>query len=446
MNIHSPFSDDWGSPPGLQMIDVGAWHGQPVPQREWIVPGWILPRAVTLLAGAGGTGKSLLIQQWLSAIALGDLFMGVRGLAPVPVLYVNCEDDVDELHRRQHAIAKAFGRQLATYAGRVHLVARLGMDNPLGVVGDDGKFIPSEFYADIKAGALAIGAKVIALDNAMQLYVGNLNDPREVTVFCNALSRLALETGAAVVLAGHVAKSDNSEFAGTMAWENAVRMRLFLKREADENGDEIEDSDRRILTRSKANTARKGERLSMVWHDGAFYGDHDVQKADGREAAAEAAFLRCLDRATEQRRNVSHKPSANYAPKIFATMPEAGGMSKKALEAAMNRLIAADEILLSQELWRDEKQRRSAFGIARADCANGCANPAQTDAQTVREPSANPAQTRAHTLPYTTYIPGRAFAPPAGFEEGGGDDDLPPGDWVPDYAPNEDPPELEPWL
>ena len=484
---------------GLELIDVGQWEGQPIPERDWVVPGWILPRAVNLIAGAGGTGKSLLIQQWLSAIALGDLFMGVRGVAPVPVLYVNCEDDVEELQRRQAAIAKAFNRRMGSYAGQVHLVARLGMDNPLGVIGDDGKFKPSQFYADIRDAALQTGAKVIALDNAMQLYVGNLNDPREVTVFCNALSRLALDCDAAVVLAGHVAKSQGSEFAGTMAWENAVRMRLFLKREIDEHGEEIEDSDRRILTRGKANNARKGERLSMIWHEGAFHNEGDVANSDGRLAVEEAAFLRCLDVATEQRRHVSHMPAANYAPKVFAAMPEAAGVSKRALEQAMERLFSEGVIIANQELWRDEKKRRMTAGIARntrAQTKNRSAQtppkpeceksqddaahdekvaqfqefarkhgfaqtPAQTEAQTPPKPRPNPAQTRPQTPLYTTYIDGGADGRPAildDYDVEVGPQPLPndPGylalveaelGLVPEVAPDCDEPEpLDPWL
>jgi len=123
---------------GLQIIDAGDWHGQPVPDRKWIVPGWVPSNAVTLLAGAGGTGKSLFVHQWLSAIALGDEFLGMRGAQPVPVLYVNCEDEGDELHRRQFDIARAFNRQLSSYRGAVKIAARLGMDNPLGIIVSGG--------------------------------------------------------------------------------------------------------------------------------------------------------------------------------------------------------------------------------------------------------------------------------------------------------------------
>lgn len=430
---------------GLDLIDVGSWEGVTLPEREWVVPGWILPRAVTLISGAGGTGKSLLIQQWLSAIALGDGFMGTRGTAPVPALYVNCEDDTEELQRRQAAIAKTFNRRMASYAGQLHLVARLGMDNPIGVIGDDGKFKPNQFFDDIRDAALLVGAKVIALDNAMQLYVGNLNDPREVTVFCNALTRLAIETGAAVILAGHVAKAQGSEFAGTMAWENAVRMRLFLKREIDEKGEEVEDSDRRILTRGKANSARKGERLIMMWHEGAFHDESQIAGTEGRLVQEEVAFLRCLDAVTEQRRHVSHMPAANFAPKVFAAMPEASGVSRKALEQAMERLFASNEIVANEELWRDEKKRRMTYGLARNKAAQTPPKPkspetdidavfedkvamlqafarssssAQTTAQTLHQtppkPCPNPAQTRPHTPLYTTYISGGADGTPTG--------------------------------
>lgn len=514
--MSKPHFADWGQDNdkqqpvgGLDVIDVGTWEGVTLPEREWVVPGWILPRAVTLISGAGGTGKSLLIQQWLSAIALGDGFMGTRGVKPVPVLYVNCEDDTEELQRRQAAIAKAFNRRMGSYAGQVHLVARLGMDNPIGVIGDDGKFKPNQFFADIRDAALEVGAKVIALDNAMQLYVGNLNDPREVTVFCNALTRLAMDTGAAVVLAGHVAKATGSEFAGTMAWENAVRMRLFLKREIDEKGEEVEDSDRRILTRGKANSARKGERLSMIWHEGAFYDESAITGTEGRLVQEEVAFLRCLDAVTQQRRNVSHTSGKNWAPFIFAGMGEAAGVSKRALEQAMERLFASGEIIANQELWKDARRRLPVYGIARKErttAQNEAARPrtttpnqaaqplhnqnqaksaqdaafddkvamfqsfernssfAQSHAQPDAQPPHNHRTTTAQprTVPplYTTYIDGGASGAPAAlsdYDMEAGERPMPDDpayldavadelNLVPEHAPDEEPPEFDPHI
>ena len=398
---------------GLKIIDVGDWHGAPVPKREWRVPGWILPKAVTLLNGAGSTGKSLLLQQWMSFIGLGDQFLGLPGTEAVPTLYVNCEDDEEELHRRQVDIAKAAGRPLSDYRGKVHVIGRIGCDNPLGIVNAEGVFVQSEFYLQIRATALELGVKVLALDNAMQLFVGNLNDPREVTVFCNALARLAIDIDGAVVLAGHVAKSEGSQFAGTMAWENAVRTRLFFQRETDSHGEEIDESDRRYLTRGKINYGRKGGRLEMVWHNGAFYSETlDGAGQDSADSRYEACFLRCLDDATAQRRSALDKPSAAYAPKLFAVMKAAGGSKQRELEKAMQRLFDRGEIVANSLLWRDDKQRRNVFGIARYACANPCANRKDAPAQTTLEPCVNLAQTRAETLLHTKCYGAGPDAPP----------------------------------
>lgn len=400
---------------GLQLIDVGDWQGLPVPEREWIVPGWILPRAVTLIAGAGGTGKSLLIQQWLSAIALGDPFVGICSTAPMPVLYINCEDDQLELHRRQAAIAVASLRELSEYSGKMSIAVRLGFDNPLGVVDQLGVFKPTQLYNELRDSACRRGVRVIALDNAMQLFVGNLNDPLQVTRFCNALARLALDIDGAVILAGHIAKADGSQFAGTMAWENSVRSRLFLERET-VNGEELEQSDRRYLSRGKANYARKGDRLAMTWHNGAFHSD--TPNAVGlniTETHDEDAFLRCLDAATAQRRNVSDKPSVSYAPKIFSKMKERGNVNKAALERAMERLFNRGEIIANTFLWKDEKGR-SKSGIVRVE--HTAEFPPNRPPERSPDPNIPFTRTTPHTPVYTSYIgAGPEAHPPQ--EEGG---------------------------
>jgi hypothetical protein len=42
------------------IINPADWEGLPVPPREWIVPGYIPHKTVTLLSGDGSIGKSLL--------------------------------------------------------------------------------------------------------------------------------------------------------------------------------------------------------------------------------------------------------------------------------------------------------------------------------------------------------------------------------------------------
>jgi hypothetical protein len=64
------------------------------------------------------------------------------------------------------------------------------------------------------------------------------------------------------------------------------------------------------------------------------------------EAAAEHAYLDCLDMATAQGRNVFPGTGKGYAPGIFADMPEAKakGINKRGLAAAQERLFSAGMI------------------------------------------------------------------------------------------------------
>jgi hypothetical protein len=58
----------------------------------------------------------------------------------------------------------------------------------------------------------------------------------------------------------------------------------------------------------------------------------------------ESAFLKCLDVTIAQGRDVSHKPSRNWAPAVFEGMPQAGGISRHPFAGAMEHLLAAGRI------------------------------------------------------------------------------------------------------
>lgn len=430
--VNSVAAQAWRGPAGaqgLRAMDWGTLAGRVAPERPWIVPGWIPSRAVTLLAGSGGTGKSLLVQQWLTAIATGEPFLGLDAGEPVPVLYVNCEDDADELWRRQEDICAALGVDMLHLRARgFHVLPRMGGDNGLGGFDELGKFRPGQLLQDLRSYALANGVRLVALDNLAHLFPANENDRALVTAFCSALASLALEIGGSVLLVGHPAKVLGSTFSGSTAWEAAVRQRLYLSREQDGEGNEVEASDIRSLTIGKANYAGKGQEVEFLWRAGAF---HLAERGDtpAGEGVAEAAFLRCLDMCTAGRRNVSDKPSSAYAPTVFAKMPAGRKVGQKALERAMERLWARKVILFGVELWRDDRNRRQVFGIARADLLSSAQTPAQTPAQTLAQTRADHGRepVRKHS-PIPKGIDGGALEPPPsdiaghGFA-GGGDDE-----------------------
>lgn len=361
---------DW---PTLAMLDA--------PERPWIVPRWLPRRALTLLAGSGGTGKSLWAQQWGTAVACGVPLVGDEPAERVPVLYVNCEDDHDELWRRQVDINRALGvKWVDIIEGKFHVFERLGLANYLSERNERGNFVESALLKTVRVHARTWGAKLIIFDNLAHHFAENENDRAMVTGFCAMLSALAVELDAAVVVIAHPAKGHGSEYSGSTAWEAAVRNRLYLSHEMDGDGNEVVGSDVRTLSVGKSNYAEKGLELRLRWKAGAFQVVDD-RVDEGAETRAEAAFLTCLDAATEQRRNVSDKPSQAYAPKVFEKMPEAGRVGYRALEGAMRRLFARRQIVAGVALWKDSGGRWK-YGIQRVDA----------DQMRLPEPPLNPPQ------------------------------------------------------
>ena len=111
------------------------------------------------------------------------------------------------------------------------------------------------------------------------------------------------------------------------------------------------DPDRRVMTTMKANYGRAGGETHMKWQAGVFVAEQAAQGLDAMAAGAKAqrVFLKLLALFTAQGRRVNHAGGPNYAPKLFAEHPEAEGMTKRALRAAMEGLLAAGRIKIGQE-------------------------------------------------------------------------------------------------
>ncbi len=92
---------------------------RPVPTREWLVDGLVPMKNVTLLSGDGGTGKSLVAHMLGISVAAGGRGRNWLGM-PVNagrVIYLSCEDDDEELHRRSADILRHYGLEYDDIAG-----------------------------------------------------------------------------------------------------------------------------------------------------------------------------------------------------------------------------------------------------------------------------------------------------------------------------------------
>lgn len=427
-----PIGTSWQLP----LVDTSRWIGTQPPERRFIVDGWLARGTAALLVGEDGIGKSLLAQQLATCVAAGRPFLGMN-VEQAAALYLTCEDDDDELWRRQRAINTSLGLPIdAAPAMLSSLVGVTGVD--LGFYDQNGAFQLSEVAKGIVSVAKSRGAGLIVLDNLAHLFPGNENVRRDVAQFCAMLDRIAIDADATVLVLGHPSKG-GAEYSGSTGWSAHVRQRWFLER-----GDEADaalDRDSRVLRKSKANYSAAGVEVRFRWHEWAFVPEDDLPRhplsgvSESAQAGAEnEAFLRCLDAATASKRAVSHNQGVNYAPKVFASMPEGKGFNEGAFKRAFERLLYLRRIELDQPLWKREN-RVWKYGLKRSEgYAPGRTHPAPTrtdpTAQVIdnactdprTEPVHRPAPTplrnggfpctdpHAPTPLYTTYISGAADA------------------------------------
>jgi RecA-family ATPase len=216
--------------------------------------------------------------------------------------------------------------------------------------GQDGKGETTEFYDQVLTHARDFGARIVVLDSLHDLFVGNENSRPQARQFINALRRIAIEIDGAVLLTAHPSLSGRATGtgeAGSTAWNNTVRSRLYLT-DPSVKDDEAPDPNRRILATKKANYGPRGTDIDLEWRNGVFV---PIEQAGDALTSIELslvdkAFLTCLDALAARKTKVSEKPqSGNYAPKVMARMPERGKHGGRALTKAMHRLFAAGQIV-----------------------------------------------------------------------------------------------------
>lgn len=351
--------------PQRAVIDPTSLQDALVPERPWLCPDWIPDHAVTGISGTGGIGKSLLAQQLLTASAIGAEWLGML-VTSRSSLYFACEDSADELHRRQADINTAFACGFADL-GAIRWMPRLGHDNLLMTFAGGLPALTAAF-AELVHEARSFGARLVVIDTIADTFGGNENNRGEVRHFVQAcLGRLARETGGAVIALAHPSRSgqaDGSGQSGSTGWDASFRSRLYLQAMDDQDG-EPADPDRRVLTRKKANYARRDDRIELRWTDGVLVATETPRGlfAAADRQRAERVFLDLLDKTTSEGQFVSANVRAgNYAPRLFATRPDKEGLRRADFERAMQALFAADKIMLGE---RKDAARRTLPCIVR---------------------------------------------------------------------------------
>jgi RecA-family ATPase len=335
-------------PEPLQYLDFITLQDKPVPVRRWLVLNWVPWGRVTGLYGPSGDGKTLLIQQLLTAAAIRKQWLG-RGVFPLKSIGLFCEDDRDDLHIRQADINKLYDCEFGDLEN-FRALPRLGCDNLL-MTFLDGRPRLTGLWHQLRDDALEFGAQLIFIDTVADTFGGNQNDPIQARMFVQfALGGLARDINGIVIASAHpsiAGQASGSGTSGSVQWDATFRSRCYLQTPKPANG-EAPDSYARTLTRKKANYAPREETIPLRWEHGVFINTDNVGILGSIERrTAKRVFLDLLDAVTAEKRHVSENTRApNYAPKLFAQRPDREGFRQADFKTAMETLFAEGEITI----------------------------------------------------------------------------------------------------
>lgn len=335
--------------PRHNYLQWAALDGVEPPPFDWLLNHW-LSWHPTLLAGRGGIGKSLLVQQVGTQLALG-LPTWCAATEPVKVLYWACEDDHDQLWRRQALICAKLNAPMGAL-GNFRVDARYGMENTL---------LSTEFGRPMWTGQIELlreqvndlGTQVLLLDNLGHTFGANENVRHDVTLFVNGIAGLVVGRPFFPILLGHPSKSVNSEYSGSTAWENAVRMRWYLDDKLPDvkgDPDSPPDSDYRVLAKRKTNYT-KLDYVEFKFNEGVLIPVLPEIVEPGlmtslQKQKATRIILNAIKRMAEMgNRCTDANNSPHYLPKLAMEYKLNEGCTKREMAEAMRDALLAQKIV-----------------------------------------------------------------------------------------------------
>ena len=269
---------------------------------------------VTLLGGHGGVGKSFIALQMACAVALGGDVLG-HNARQSRVLYYSAEDGRKRLTRRLRSMEKQFGYDAENLRANLKVIDASELEPLYGETvepNSDGKrFVkllgPRADFASLQKMVEAFDPQLVVIDGASDTFDGNEIVRREVRAFIKMLRRVHPARKVGVLLLVHIDRSsarghasNDDGYAGSTAWHNSCRRRIFLQHEVkkskDDSGEVTVTEERFVLRVMKNQDGQPAPDMELLrdesglWRPGICI-DMDALTGGGADHAAAIARL-----------------------------------------------------------------------------------------------------------------------------------------------------------
>lgn len=214
--------------------DHGAFDPTAIPARPWVIPGLLLRGTVTLLTGAGASGKSSVTTSLAVAGAAGAPIGRFRPAAPFRTLIFNAEEDRDEQRRRIAAAATALGVAIDRAAEAITRAGPAETALLFEVLTDRGTVQATRAFAALCDLVAEVKPDVIALDPLVELHSADENANVALRAVVARLRTVAQVANAAVFVIHHARKGgqagDQDSARGASAIASAARLHVTATR------------------------------------------------------------------------------------------------------------------------------------------------------------------------------------------------------------------------